>query len=257
MRCVTGLIKAFHDFTTKNSELSNWNQLHYNKELNKNKQNWIFVVFHDEFHQLFVENTGLLFSSCVDRWMMEHRRRPSVRLQLCRRHINTWLCMCALVHAAASCVNLDSYTCVVDYSTPCYGWLNHRGVDILSWQRWKVQRLRSFFFFVLLFSFWRETTSLFIQSSVFTFILWERALLSCRRMMYGAFIDLLFRIINKNHLCEICPALLLIFDANMNCVSLFLPSLSLHSSLLSPGRHHRRELWARRTHQEPQRERYR
>lgn len=151
MRCVTGLIKAFHDFTTKNLELPDWNQLHYNKELNKNKQNWIFVVFHDEFHQLVVENTGLLFSSCVDRWMMEHRRRPSVRLQLCRRHINTWLCMCALVHAAASCVNLDSYTCVVDYSTPCYGWLNHRGVDILSWPRWKVQRLRSFFFFVLLF----------------------------------------------------------------------------------------------------------
>lgn len=106
------------------------------------------------------------------------------RLKLCRRHVNTWLCMCALV---TSCVNLDSYTCVVDYSTPCYGWLNLRGVDILSWPRWKVQWLRSFFFFVLLFSFWRETTSLFIQSSVCVFILWERALLSCRRMIYGAF----------------------------------------------------------------------
>lgn len=121
----------------------------------------------------------------------------------------------------------------------------------------KSSAIKKLFLLCLAFSFWRETTSLFIQSSVFTFILWERALLSCRRMMYGAFIDLLFRIINKNHLCEICPALLLIFDANMNCVSLFLPSLSLHSSLLSPGRHHRRELWARRTHQEPQRERYR
>ena len=125
----------------QSSELSYWNQLHYNKELNES-----LCSFMTSSISYMLKTLDYYFPLVLtDEWcnISSAAVCPSSTLSPSHEHVT--------LHVRSGRVMCESgLTHVCRRLLDCYGWLNHRGVDVPSWPRWKVQWLRSFFFFVLL-----------------------------------------------------------------------------------------------------------